>query len=76
MPFSFPVFVIYKSDSEGKKKGRAVVDICKFNELYREIISRPNPLSGSGFHSIHPNPFQSAPNLPPSAPTGSTFDQI
>ena len=32
-PFSFPVFVIYKSDSEGKKKNRAVVDIRKLNKL-------------------------------------------
>ena len=32
-PFSFPVFVVWKSDSESKKKGRAVVDICKLNDL-------------------------------------------
>lgn len=25
--FSFPVFVIYKIDAQGKKKGRAVIDI-------------------------------------------------
>lgn len=31
--FSFPVFVIYKLDSKGKKKVCAVVDIRKFNEL-------------------------------------------
>ena len=32
-PFSFPVFVIYKTDSNGKRKGRAVVDIRKLNDL-------------------------------------------
>lgn len=32
-PFSFPVFVIYKIDSHGKRKGRAVVDIRKLNNL-------------------------------------------
>ena len=32
-PFSFPVFVVWKSDSDGKKKGRAVVDIRKLNNL-------------------------------------------
>ena len=32
-PFSFSVFIIWKSDSEGKKKSRAVVDICKLNDL-------------------------------------------
>ena len=31
--FSFPVFVIYKTDSYGKRKGRAVVDIRKLNDL-------------------------------------------
>ena len=33
IPFSFPVFVVWKTDAEGKKKGRAVVDICKLNEM-------------------------------------------
>ena len=32
-PFSFPVFVVWKLDSEGKKKGRADVDIYKLNNL-------------------------------------------
>ena len=32
-PFSFPVFVIWKADAEGKRKGRAVVDIWKLNEM-------------------------------------------
>lgn len=32
-PFSFPVFVVYKTDSQGKRKGRAVVDIRKLNDL-------------------------------------------
>lgn len=26
-PFSFPVFVVWKLDAEGKRKGKAVVDI-------------------------------------------------
>lgn len=30
--FSFPVFIIWKTDVQGKKKSRAVVDICKLNE--------------------------------------------
>ena len=33
MPFSFLVFVVWKSDSEGKKKGRAIMDIRKLNDL-------------------------------------------
>lgn len=32
-PFSFPVFVVWKADAEGNKKGRAVVDIQKLNKL-------------------------------------------
>ena len=32
-PFSFLIFVIWKSDSDGKKKGCAVVDIRKLNDL-------------------------------------------
>lgn len=32
-PFSFPVFVVWKSDSDGKRKGRAVMDIRKLNDL-------------------------------------------
>ncbi len=43
---------------------------------HREIISRPDPLSGSGFYPIHPNLLRSAPDPPPSAPTGSAFDQV
>lgn len=31
--FSFPVFVIYKTDHQGRRKGQAVVDIQKLNEL-------------------------------------------
>ena len=42
MPFSFPVFVVWKSDSEGKKKGRAVVDIGKLNDL---VLPDSYPLS-------------------------------
>ena len=50
----------------------------KSNEvrLYGEIISRLDPLSGSGFHSIHPDPPRSAPDTPSSAPTGSGSAQI
>lgn len=32
-PFSFPVFVVRKSGSDGKKKGCAVMDIRKLNHL-------------------------------------------
>lgn len=31
--FNFPVFIVYKSDSEGKKNGRAIIDIRKLNDL-------------------------------------------
>lgn len=44
--------------------------------LDREIVSRPNPVSRSRFHSIYLNLLRSTPDLPPSAPTGSDFDQI
>ena len=40
-------------------------------KVHREIISRPNPLSGSGFNLIHRNPPRGAPDPPSSAPTGS-----
>ena len=32
-PFSFPVFVVWKLDAEGKRKGKAVVDIRKLNDM-------------------------------------------
>ena len=32
-PFSFPVFVIWITEANGEKKGRAVVDIRKLNDL-------------------------------------------
>ena len=32
-PFSFPVFVVYKTNAKGEKKGRAVFDIRKLNDL-------------------------------------------
>lgn len=32
-PFNFPVFVVWKPDGDRKKKGRAVVDIWKLNEM-------------------------------------------
>ena len=31
--FSFPVFVVYKTNAKGERKGRAVVDIRKLNDL-------------------------------------------
>lgn len=31
--FSFPVFVVWKANAEGKRKGRVVVDIRKLNEM-------------------------------------------
>ena len=31
--FSFPVFVVWKLDAKGKRKGRAVVDIQKLSEM-------------------------------------------
>ncbi len=46
------------------------------SKVHREIISRPDLLSGSVFYSIHPDPLRSAPDPSPSAPTGTTFDQI
>ena len=32
-PFSFPVFVVYKTNAKGERKGRTVVDIRKLNDL-------------------------------------------
>ena len=32
-PFSFPVFIVFKIDHQGKRKSRAVVDIRRLNEL-------------------------------------------
>ena len=32
-PFSFPVFIVFKTDHQGRRKGQAVVDICRLNEL-------------------------------------------
>ncbi len=46
------------------------------NQSHWEIISRPDPLSGSGFHSIHIDPLRGAFDLSPSAPTGFAIDQI
>lgn len=31
--FNFPVFVVWKLDGNGKKKGRAVIDIRKLNDM-------------------------------------------
>ncbi len=31
--FSFPVFVVFKTDHQGRRNGRAVVDIRRLNEL-------------------------------------------
>ncbi len=32
-PFSFLVFVVYKTNAKGKRKRRAIVNICKLNDL-------------------------------------------
>ncbi len=32
-PFSFPVFVVYKTNAKGERKGRVIVDIRKLNDL-------------------------------------------
>lgn len=31
--FSFPAFVVWKTDAKGNKKGHAMIDIAKLNEL-------------------------------------------
>lgn len=33
MPFSFPVFVIWKTDQDSKPKSRSVVDIQSLNDI-------------------------------------------
>lgn len=33
IPFSFPIFVVWKTDAESKRKSRAVVDIQTLNEM-------------------------------------------
>ena len=45
-PFSFLVFVVWKNDAEGKRKGRAVVDIRKFNKIVL-FDSYPLPLQSN-----------------------------
>ncbi len=40
-PFSFPVFMVYKTNAKGERKGRAVVDIRKLNDL---VVSDAYPL--------------------------------
>lgn len=40
-PFSFPVFVVWKPGPNGSRKGRAVVDIRKLNDL---VVSDSYPL--------------------------------
>ena len=42
-PFSFPVFVVWKTNSEGIRKGRPVVDIRGLNDL---LIPDAYPLPG------------------------------
>ena len=42
-----------------------------FFSIHREIISRPNPLSRSGFSLIYSDLPRGAPDPPLSAPTGS-----
>lgn len=41
-PFSFPVSIVYKTNAKRERKGRAVVDICKLNDL---VIPNAYPLS-------------------------------
>lgn len=41
-PFSFPVFVVYKIDYQRGRKGQAVVDVYKLNEL---VLPDSYPLS-------------------------------
>ena len=43
----------------------------KGENIHREIISRHDPLSGCGFHLIHPDLPRGAPDPPSSAPIGS-----
>ena len=45
-------------------------------KLHREIISRPNLVSGFGFYLIYLDLLRSALDLSLSAPTGSAFNQI
>lgn len=32
-PFSFPVFVVWKTNTKSKRKSRAIVDIWRLNEI-------------------------------------------
>ncbi len=41
-PFNFPVFVMFKTDHQGRRKGRAVVDIRRLNKL---VLPDSYPLS-------------------------------
>lgn len=50
-PFSFPVFVVYKTDSHGKRKSRAIVDIRKLNKLVLPD-SYPLPLQSEIIASV------------------------
>lgn len=42
IPFSFPIFIVWKANTEGKKKERVMVDIQKLNEI---VLSNSYPLS-------------------------------
>lgn len=42
IPFSFFVFIVYKTNVKGKKKGHVVVDIRKLNDL---VVPDAYPLS-------------------------------
>lgn len=39
--FSLPIFVIWKNDAKGKRKGRAIIDIQKLNKM---VLSDSYPL--------------------------------
>ena len=51
-PFSFPVFVVEKPDGNGKKKGRAVVNIRKLNDMVLPD-SYPLPLQFEIIPNVH-----------------------
>ena len=42
-PFSYPVFIVWKTLPSGERKGRAVIDICGLNQL-AQIDAYPLPL--------------------------------
>ena len=58
-PFAYPVFVVWKTLPDGKKKGRPVIDLRALNELLLRDAYAPPPqtevvgmLAGCGFISV------------------------